>query len=140
MEGPPGAPLKALADTHVLVWWLSARDRLSPGQRRALSRINADNPLLVSDISLWEIATLYELGRIRLTIPLGEWLDRATAAPLVKRCGISPRVAATVATLPSAFHRDPADRIIVATALVHGASVLTSDERIIDSGVVATVH
>lgn len=124
----------------MLIWWLSAKDRLRSPQRRALSRITAEKPLLVSDISLWEIATLHELGRLRLTLPLGEWLERATAAPLVQRCGISPLVAATVATLPAAFHRDPADRIIVATALVHGASVLTNDDRIIDAGIVPTIH
>lgn len=134
------AALKFLADTHVLISWLSARERLSAPQRRALSRTHADRPLLVSDISLWEVATLHELGRIRLTIPLREWLDRAVAPPLVELCGITPLVAATVASLPPTFHRDPADRIIVSTALVMGASVITSDEKIIEAGIVATVH
>ena len=95
--------------------------------------------MLVSDISLWELATLYDLGRIRITPPLREWLEKAVAPPLVQRQDISPAVAAESASLPDTFHRDPADRIIVATARVLGATLLTRDSRIIASGLVPTV-
>jgi PIN domain nuclease of toxin-antitoxin system len=100
---------------------------------------SAENPLWVSDISLWEVATLLELGRIRLRLPLRDWLDRATAPPLVQRCGISPAVAAALAALPASFHRDPADRILVATARVLGATLLTQDTRIVQAGIVSTL-
>jgi PIN domain nuclease of toxin-antitoxin system len=93
----------------------------------------------VSDITLWEIATLVELKRLRLGRPLRDWLERAVAPPLVRRVGISPAVAAEVAALPDTFHRDPADRIIVASARTVGAKLLTQDRRIIDSGLVPTV-
>lgn len=99
----------------------------------------ADEPLWVSDITLWEIATLSSLGRIQLHLPLREWLEKATAPPLVQRFPINPAVAAEVATLPDTFHRDPADRIIVASAKVLGAVLLTQDRRIIDAGLVPTV-
>jgi PIN domain nuclease of toxin-antitoxin system len=95
--------------------------------------------VLVSDISLWEIATLVSLGRLALDRPLREWLERAAAPPLVRRVGISPAVAAAVADLPETFHRDPADRIIVATARIMGAALLTNDTRIRDAGIVQTV-
>jgi len=126
--------MKALLDTHVVLWWLGPSSRLSPAQREVLAAARAEEPLLVSDISLWEIATLHSLGRIRLKLPLREWLEKATAAPLVRRLGISPAVAAEVATLPDTFHRDPADRILVATARVFGATLLTQDERILEAG------
>lgn len=93
----------------------------------------------MSDISLWEIATLVELRRIRLRLPLRDWLEAATAPPLVRRISISPAVAAEVAALPDSFHRDPADRIIVASTLVSGATLLTQDGRIIGSGLVDTL-
>ena len=125
-------------DTHVLLWWFE-QGSLSAGQRRVIRRATASQPLWVSDITLWEIATLVELGRVRLRLPLREWLDRATAAPLVMRHGISPAVAAEVANLPPTFHRDPADRIIVATARVLGATLLTADRRIVKSQLVATL-
>jgi PIN domain nuclease of toxin-antitoxin system len=87
----------------------------------------------------WEIATLVQLGRIRLKMPLREWLDNALEPPWVELHAISPAVAAEVAALPEHFPRDPGDRIIVATARVLGARLLTLDEVIIDSGVVEVV-
>jgi PIN domain nuclease of toxin-antitoxin system len=132
--------VRVFADTHALIWWLDARRNLSRAQSRALAQVSETNPLLISDISLWEIATLFELGRIRLGVPLRDWLERATAAPLVQRVGMSPVVAAEVASLPSSFHRDPADRIIVASARVHGAKLVTSDRRIADAALVPTVQ
>lgn len=128
--------MRALIDTHILLWWLAGDRRLSRGQRRVISQASEEYPLGLSDISLWEIATLQELGRIELDRPLREWLEQASAPPLVRRVGISPAVAAEVAALPATFHRDPADRIIVSTARVLGAKLVTSDRAIIDSKLV----
>ena len=82
---------------------------------------------------------LRSLGRIRLTIPLREWLDKATAPPPARRRGISPAIAAEPASLPDSFHRDPADRILVATARILGAALLTRDRRIVDAALVDTL-
>lgn len=131
--------MTALLDTHILIWWLNDISRLSPEQREVVESARADSPLLVSDISLWEISTLYDLGRIRLAVPLREWLDKAVAPPLVRRQGISPAIAAELAALPDSFHRDPADRILVATARVFGTTLLTHDRRIIDANLVETL-
>ena len=79
------------------------------------------------------------LGRIRLTLPLREWLEKAAAPPLVRRHGISPAIAAEVAALPDWFHRDPADVILVATARILGATLLTQDRHIAESGLVETL-
>jgi PIN domain nuclease of toxin-antitoxin system len=132
--------MKYLLDTHVLLYWLGGDPRLSAKQRRAIDGAGGERPLWVSDITLWEVATLASLGRIRLHLPLGEWLERAVAPPLVRRAGISPAVAAEVATLPDSFHRDPADRILVATTRVLGATLLTQDRRILDAGLVRTLE
>jgi PIN domain nuclease of toxin-antitoxin system len=131
--------VKTLLDTHVLVQWISGSDALSQEHRQVIEMADPQSPLWVSDISLWEIATLYSLGRIELDLPLREWLERATAPPLVRQAGITPAVAAEVAALPDTFHRDPADRIIVSTARVMGATLLTRDQRIRDAGIVAVV-
>ena len=131
--------MKALLDTHVLIWWLNDRTRLSPAQREVVGLVRPEEPLLVSDISLWEVATLHGLGRIRLALPLREWLDKAVAPPLVRRHGLSPAIAAEVAALPDSFHRDPADRILVATARVLGATLLTQDRRIVDAALADTL-
>jgi PIN domain nuclease of toxin-antitoxin system len=131
--------VRALLDTHVLIWWLEGSRSLSPAVRGVLDGAGPEAPLLVSDITLWEVATLVELGRVRMRIPLREWLERAVAPPLVERLGISPAVASEVARLPDTFHRDPADRILVATARVMGATLLTTDRRIVASGLVPTL-
>lgn len=131
--------MRVLLDTHVWWWWVTGERGLSAAQKRVLARIGPDEPLQLSDISLWEVATLASLGRLTVTMPLREWLEAASAPPLVQRRAISPAVASEVAALPADFHRDPADRIIVATARVHDATLLTRDRRIIDAKLVPTV-
>ena len=131
--------MKALLDTHILIDWMGADRHLSAEQEEVLRGAGPENPLWVSDISLWEIATLHNLKRLSFHLPLREWLEAATAPPLVQRVGISPAVAAAVAALPAAFHRDPADRVIVASAQLLGATVLTRDARIIQSRLVPTL-
>jgi PIN domain nuclease of toxin-antitoxin system len=131
--------VSVVLDTHVWWWWVTGEPGLSAAQKRALAKAGPDNPLRISDISLWEVATLASLGRLSITMPLRDWLEAAAAPPLVHRCEISPAVAAAVAALPDGFHRDPADRIIVATARVHQATLLTRDRRILDAKLVPTI-
>jgi PIN domain nuclease of toxin-antitoxin system len=131
--------MRFLLDTHVLISWHERPSRLSAAARRVIARARSGAPLLVSDISLWEIANLYDLGRIQLALGLKQWLDRACAPPLVERVRISSEIAAEVAALPSDFHRDPADRLLVATARVLGATLVTQDTRIIEAEVCATL-
>ncbi|MBI3204122.1 MAG: type II toxin-antitoxin system VapC family toxin [Myxococcales bacterium] len=128
--------MRLLLDTHVLVWWVNDSRRLNAKQRRALSKASPNAPLHVSDITLWEVAGLTERSRIRLSLPVRDWLDAATAPPLVLRLPISPAVAAELTGLPLTLDWDPADRIIVATARVHALKLVTADQRIIGSGLV----
>lgn len=132
--------MRVLLDTHLWWWWITGESGPSAAQKRILVRTSPEAPVLLSDISLWEVATLVSLGRLAVTVPLREWLENAAAPPLVRRCAVSPAVAAAVAALPDDFHRDPADRIIVATAQVHGATLLTRDRRIVDAKLVPTVR
>jgi PIN domain nuclease of toxin-antitoxin system len=112
---------------------------LTDAQRSIVDGASEQSPLLVSDITLWEIATLMNLRRLRLHLPLRDWLEAAVAPPLVRRIAISPAVAAETASLPASFHGDPADRMIVASARIVGATLLTQDRRILESGLVATL-
>jgi len=131
--------VSVLLDTHVLLFWLNGSGSLTAAQERALADATSEAPLLVSDISLWEIAMLLRRARISLRLPLRDWLEAAVAPPLVRRVSISPAVAAEVASLPDSFPRDPADRIIVASARVLGAHLATQDHRIIQAAVVPTL-
>ena len=69
--------MKALLDTHILLWWLEGAGRLSRAQAKAIGDASDDSPLWVSEISLWEIATLVDLGRVKLRVPLRDWLEQA---------------------------------------------------------------
>lgn len=124
-----------LADTHAWFWWLRESPRLSPAGRRAL---NGDE-VAIASISLWEIALLAARKRIELSIPLEEWLDIAVTRPGTTILDLSPAVAATGAGFGPGIHKDPADRIIMATAMRHGLRLVTADERISSSGLVRTV-
>ncbi len=79
------------------------------------------------------------LGRLQFSMPTDEWLSKATAPPLVQMCRLDAEVAGEVANLPDTFHRDPADRIIVATARLREATLVTADLKIIESNIVRTL-
>jgi PIN domain nuclease of toxin-antitoxin system len=131
--------MKYLLDTHTLVWWVSGSGTPNRSQRRAFASASDRAPLGLSDISLWEVGALHERGRLKLALPLRDWLARATAAPLVRTLELSPAVVAEMCALSGTRDWDPADRLIVATARVHGLRLITSDARIVESGLVATV-
>ena len=80
--------MKVLLDTHILLYWFGKDSRLSKKQGRTIQQASPEQPLLIASISLWEIANLYALGRIALKLPLREWLEVATAPPLVQRISL----------------------------------------------------
>lgn len=117
-----------LLDTHVLVWTRALSARLSGHARRT---IQAADRLAISDITLWEIAMLVSRGRLELDGALASYLE--DVARDVEVLPIAPRVAAAVAALPDAFPvRDPADRIIYATAAVHELPLVSADGKLRD--------
>jgi PIN domain nuclease of toxin-antitoxin system len=86
--------------------------------------------LAIADISFWEAAKLVELGRLQLSIPLAEFF-RLALTPELTVLPITPAIAERVTALEAAgFHKDPADQLIVATALVHGLRLISDDTRI----------
>lgn len=117
-------------DTHIWVWWVSDIGDLTENQLSAIHQSEHEG-IGVSAISCWEVAKLVELGRLTLDRAVGEWLDVALAYPGVHLLDLTPRIAVMSTTLPGKFHRDPADQIIVATALDRDCSVVTSDSKII---------
>jgi len=76
------------------------------------------------------VATLVAKHRIKLDRPVEHWFDIALVLPGIQLAALEPAVAVRSTKLPGAFHPDPADRIIVATALEHSAPIVTPDERI----------
>lgn len=128
-----------LLDTHIVVRWLAAPKRLSREQTRVLREaVRRHEPVAFSAISLVEIAVLFGRGSGRSGVPLDELLGELESNPAFQIAPITVDVAAEIAGLGSSL-RDPADRAIVATARVRGFRLITSDQRIIDSGLVPVV-
>ena len=116
-----------LLDTATWIWRASDPERLSPRARRAIDEADG---ALVSAISVWEVAMLVAKRRIQLDRPVERWVDIALALPGIQLVPLEPAIAVRSTKLPGEFHPDPADRIIVATALENSVPILTPDERI----------
>lgn len=117
-------------DTHVLIWWISDPEKLSPKAFKKIKKEIKNNQLLVSSISIWEIYLLVKKQRLKLTIDTDSWLEKVENLPLVQFIPIDNKIAGKSVNLPGNLHNDPADRIIIATARENGAHLLTSDQRI----------
>jgi PIN domain nuclease of toxin-antitoxin system len=127
-----------LVDTHVVVWLAFDQNQISRKARAAIdnARRNGDG-LAISDITLLELATLASKGRIQLDISLESFLQEVEARFVV--LPISGRACVRAIGLPAAYPKDPADRIIGATALVEGLSLLTADREIRRSKALQTI-
>ncbi len=111
-------------DTHIWVNWIVYGDK---GVSRAILEVMDSQPsLAVSTISCFEVSLLVKQGKLELTLPTHEWLDEALEGSGVSCLPISCRIAQQSVAL-SNIHKDPADRIIMATALVHGALLASVD-------------
>jgi PIN domain nuclease of toxin-antitoxin system len=116
-------------DTHIWVWWVRNDPQLPrPYYNLILSEESAG--LGVSAISLWEVAMLVARGRMVLSIDTVDWLNRALTARGIQVLELTPQIAVESMKLPGAFHRDPADQLIVATARVHACPLVTLDGKI----------
>ena len=125
-------------DTHIWVWWVHGDTQL-PERYFAYLQEHELQGLGVSVMSCWEVAKLVEYDRLELPRPVSEWFDLALAYPGVRLLDLTPRIALESTQLPEGFHRDPADQLIVATARVHGAPLMTLDARILHYPHVQTV-
>jgi len=116
-------------DTHVWVWWVHDETQLPENYRASIQAHETDG-LGVSVISCWEVAKLVEYKRLILPIPVAEWLDQALAYPGIQLLGLTPLIVVESTQLPGAFHRDPADPMIVSTARVYDCPLVTLDDKI----------
>ena len=123
-----------LIDTHVWIWWLTRLTRLSSRIIAALDEMQ-ERPVL-SVASLWELSLLVESGRVELRPTAAAWLEQAIRPETVRLAQITRAVALELFAFPKEFRRDPADRIIVATARALDVPLLTYDQGIRKAGLV----
>jgi PIN domain nuclease of toxin-antitoxin system len=115
-------------DTHVWIWWVDDHPRL---RREIRDRIDREHDLRISAISILEIATASSLGRLELRPSAELWLEIAQSASAVTIEPLTAELCLESVRLPGEFHRDPADRLIVALPRQLQAPVCTADGRIL---------
>ena len=120
-----------LLDTHSWVWLVFADPLLKPAARASIEDAASAATLFVSPISMWEIALKHSRGKLELERPIRDWLSQASSLPGLRIAPITPSIAAECASLPPAFHGDPADRIIAATARSEGLTLITHDKALL---------
>jgi PIN domain nuclease of toxin-antitoxin system len=121
--------VRVLLDTHVWIWTQEQPERLGPRTNRLL--VGKEHENWVCPISTLEIARLAAVGDIRLSMPLSQWIAQSMTELSAQTASLSHEVAMEAYALPSPFHRDPADRLLVAAARQNGLTVVTADARIL---------
>jgi PIN domain nuclease of toxin-antitoxin system len=129
-------PERVLLDTHVWLWLsLGTPKRISPTVLQQLEDAGKNNRLMVSIVSIWELALLVARDRVVLPLPLSDWVALALSRPEIRLAGLTrPATAIDSVYLPSEIHGDPADRFLIATARSHRARLATHDAKIIAYG------
>ncbi|OGA40256.1 MAG: hypothetical protein A3G24_27505 [Betaproteobacteria bacterium RIFCSPLOWO2_12_FULL_62_13] len=126
-------------DTHVFVWWLMQSPKLSARAKREIRRATRVRSIVVSAVSIFEIATVVRRGRLQLGTTVDQWLDTAKSLPELHVEPVTDQIARLAGGFADQLPGDPADRIIVATALTLHAKLVTADDRLRQSQKVETV-
>lgn len=127
-------------DTHALVWWATGDDaQLSPAAAQAIATEMDGGQIVISSISAWEITMLVARRRIDLSMDIEAWLSLVGEIEAVRFIPVDNEIAVKSIGLPGEFHKDPADRIIVATARKMAAPLVTADDKILAYPHVRTV-
>jgi PIN domain nuclease of toxin-antitoxin system len=119
-------------DTHAWLWWLHDPLRLSPKAQKMIEKAEKKEGWLVSVISLWEIAVKLEIGKMTLPHDIHSWFEKAKSYPGLILEPLVPEDAIASTQLPGIFHKDPADRIIIALTRRYGATLITKDKEILN--------
>jgi PIN domain nuclease of toxin-antitoxin system len=127
-----------LLDTHAWWWAISEPERLSSVAKDLIDH-TPTNQRCVASISLWEFSMMVSKSRINLRIPIGEWFLHAIGMAGTRVIPLSEDIAPESCNLPGDFHKDPGDRIIVATARIYGIRLVTKDRKIREYPYVQTV-
>jgi len=120
-----------ILDTQSLIWFVGDPKKLSKKARLEIDKAVDTSKVLVSAISIWEICLLVKKKRLEITMEVENWIKKVETLPFLQFVPIDNEIAIRSVFLPGLFHSDPADRIIIATAIKKGAPIITSDRRIL---------
>ena len=119
-------------DTHVWLWWLHDPAKLSPAASKLVQQEQASGALIISAISVWEVAVKVQSGKLTIPMDIHRWYELARSYPATVIEPLSPTDAIASTQLPGDFHKDPADRIIISLAQRNAVPLVTCDRKILD--------
>jgi PIN domain nuclease of toxin-antitoxin system len=128
-----------LLDTHVLVWMVSDSGQLSRDAARELRKAERSGELAIASITLWELALLFQRGRLRTSGSIESSIRLILEKSRVQVIEITAEIAALTTTFPESYPKDPGDRLIGATARALGLTLITQDERILGSPLIRSI-
>lgn len=120
-----------LLDTCALIW-IADDYPVLPAALTTVERAVSAGELYLSPVSAWEIGMLVRRGRLVLGVSAEVYVSRAFSRPGVQIAALTPEIAVRSSHLPGTLHGDPADRMLIATAMVMGLKLMTRDRRILD--------
>jgi PIN domain nuclease of toxin-antitoxin system len=126
-------------DTHTWIWFISKPEVLSKRAKKAVSAAVKEKSVLISSISAWEVALLVIKKRLTLSLDVTDWIAKSEGLPFIHFIEISNSIAVKSVNLPQPLHPDPADRIIIATALSAGVPLVTKDKKLLNYPHVETI-
>lgn len=126
-------------DTNALIWWIGDPDKLSKNARKSIEQAKKDKLIFISSITVLEIYTLMKKSRLGLDRLPDSWLNEIQSLSSVRFVPVDNMIAKASVELDGLDNKDPADRIIIATALDLGAKLVTSDKKIRDYKKVQTI-
>nr|WP_242411966.1 type II toxin-antitoxin system VapC family toxin [Cyanobacterium sp. IPPAS B-1200] len=118
-----------ILDTHIWIWWITKHEKLTNKNLNLIEKYRYQG-LGISMISCWEIAKLVEKNRLQFQCSVEEWLNSAMKYPDIKILDLTLPIILQSTKLDG-FHQDPADQIIVATAMVYDCPLITQDSKIL---------
>jgi PIN domain nuclease of toxin-antitoxin system len=126
-------------DTHAWIWFISNPDLLSKRAEKAVTAAVKDKSIIVSSISAWELALLVSKKRLKLTLDVSDWIAKSESLPFIQFEPVTNSIVVKSVNLPLPLHPDPADRIIIATALSMGAPLVTKDKKLLGYSHIKTI-
>ena len=134
-----GSQSLILLDTCAVIWDALDRQQLSEKALNAINKADEFNAIIISDITIWEIAMLTQKERIKVDTTASHFVNLYLQTRNISIVNISPEIAELSVSFGAEINKDPADRIISATSMIHNAQLVTADQNLISNEVIDTL-